>query len=593
MKTFALRDHDELVDLAVDLAVVIRLALLASLLLAPWSSALAQETQPDSRSVGDEQTSEAEAPVDKRTLIQPPDGNWLVDENGMEYYVYEYPKGREGVEWRWIGENRIRVRHGIPFDVIRHDDETFWVKMYKPLPRPTKPRTQAEMDAAAGRPPRLTPEQVRETVCPATPLPSKRLTFAPYDRGLPKTGQWRNGFELADMNGDGHLDIVHGAVRKGRRKPTVFLGDGQGTWREWPIRTSRVRLDYGDVAVADYNGDGHLDIAFAMHIVGAMVLMGDGAGNFTAAPEGLDQPDWANPDSPLGKRAAWSGRTASAADVNGDGRMDFVVLGEGLQGLSPTSLVEGDPITAAGITAYMNQGDEQGITKWKAERLTPFGGGDSMQVVDIDGDGDSDILQSMNVMRGRDLVVLQTEPGQFAATELPSLPPLLGAAYAIAAADLDGDDVLEIVTGFNTPEARGNFPLNSLAIHDRADGVWNAQVLDCWETFGLPGSLTTGDLNGDGHLDVAASTKDSQLLFYLGDGAGGYTKVEHDLVQQQQNCAAFDLTLEDLNGDGRDEVLVGFAGEDSIVSGVGVIRGCERQGSFRVWSPVPEPEAGD
>ena len=548
----------------------------------------AQEQQAD----GAEEPETAE-PVDKRDLIQPPDGKWLVDEKGMEYYEYEYPKGREGVEWRWIGENRIRVRYGIPFDVIRHDDETFWVKMYKPLPRRTKPMTREEMDAAAGRPPRLTPEQVRETVCPATPLPTAQLRFAPYDRGLPRNGQWRNGFDLADMNSDGHLDIVHGAMRKGRRRPTVFLGNGKGTWEEWRARWPRVQLDYGDVAVADYNGDGHLDIALGMHIVGAMVLLGDGGGNFSPAPEGLDQPDRANPDSQLGKRAAWSGRTANAVDINADGLMDFVVLGEGLQGLSPSNMIEGDPITAAGITAYVNQGaDEQGLTRWKAERLTPFGGGDSMHVVDIDDDGDVDILQSMNVLRARDLIVLQTEPGKFSPTELPSLPPLLGAAYAITSADLDNDGVEEIVTGFNTPENRANFPLNSIAVHDRADDVWGTTVLDCWETFGLASALTTGDLNGDGHLDVAASTKDSQLLFYLGDGEGGFAKIEHTLVEQQQNCAGYGLTLADLNGDGRDEVLVGFAGEDSIVSGVGVIRGCERQGSFRAWSPLA-PEDGN
>jgi hypothetical protein len=37
---------------------------------------------------------------------------------------------------------------------------------------------------------------------------SSTMKFEPFDEGLPRSGQWRYGFELVDMNGDGHLDIV-------------------------------------------------------------------------------------------------------------------------------------------------------------------------------------------------------------------------------------------------------------------------------------------------------------------------------------------------------------------------------------------------
>ena len=60
-----------------------------------------------------------------------------------------------------------------------------------------------------------------------------RLRFVPFGEGLPQSGQWRDGFAVADMNGDGHLDIVHGPPRKSFGTPVIFLGNGKGSWRRW------------------------------------------------------------------------------------------------------------------------------------------------------------------------------------------------------------------------------------------------------------------------------------------------------------------------------------------------------------------------
>jgi len=56
---------------------------------------------------------------------------------------------------------------------------------------------------------------------------------------------------VADMNGDGHLDIVHGPARKQSGPPVIFLGDGQGSWTQWKeARFPSLAYDYGDVEVA-------------------------------------------------------------------------------------------------------------------------------------------------------------------------------------------------------------------------------------------------------------------------------------------------------------------------------------------------------
>ena len=92
----------------------------------------------------------------------------------------------------------------------------------------------------------------------------------------------------ADMNGDGHPDIIHGPPRKAPGAgPVIFLGDGKGSWSRWrEARFPPLAYDYGDVQVGDFNGDGHQDLAFAVHLRSLIALLGDGKGGFRNASEG-------------------------------------------------------------------------------------------------------------------------------------------------------------------------------------------------------------------------------------------------------------------------------------------------------------------
>ncbi len=97
-----------------------------------------------------------------------------------------------------------------------------------------------------------------------------RLQLGPFDAGLPTHGMWRNGFDLADFDGDGQIDFVHGPTRRGGDQPRIFLGDGHGKWRPYRASVPPGLLDYGDVKVADFNGDGKADLAAASHLRGVL-----------------------------------------------------------------------------------------------------------------------------------------------------------------------------------------------------------------------------------------------------------------------------------------------------------------------------------
>jgi uncharacterized coiled-coil protein SlyX len=97
------------------------------------------------------------------------------------------------------------------------------------------------------------------------------------DAGLLST-QTARSVALADMNKDGRLDIV--ALTPA---PFVLLNNGDGTFSEAGSTSSGVVVDVmegggAQVALADYNGDGHLDVAAFSNGGPARLYAGSAAG---------------------------------------------------------------------------------------------------------------------------------------------------------------------------------------------------------------------------------------------------------------------------------------------------------------------------
>src|SRR6185295_18049518 len=189
--------------------------------------------------------------------LAPPDGKWLTDEYGRKYFVTRIKKLPQG--WAWVEEGKkVQLMHGLQFDVVSYDDTSFDVKIYG-----TDAKMAADIAAAGAARRANSPEDLAKVAATyqTSTADSDRLLFTPFSQGLPQTAQWRNGFVVADVNEDGQLDIVHGPPRKGGSRPAIFLGNGKGGWRRWNEATfPPIPFDYGDVAVADFNGDGHPDL---------------------------------------------------------------------------------------------------------------------------------------------------------------------------------------------------------------------------------------------------------------------------------------------------------------------------------------------
>ena len=84
---------------------------------------------------------------------------------------------------------------------------------------------------------------------------------------------------VADLNGDGHPDIVAAYASGPSSAVTVLLSNGNGTYK--PRQTFITGQDPLDAVVADVNGDGKLDIVTANYQnSNVSVLLGNGNGTF-------------------------------------------------------------------------------------------------------------------------------------------------------------------------------------------------------------------------------------------------------------------------------------------------------------------------
>ncbi|GAA5220602.1 hypothetical protein GCM10025777_12320 [Membranihabitans marinus] len=345
-----------------------------------------------------------------------------------------------------------------------------------------------------------------------------------------------DGIRVGDFNGDEYADYISGGEEKGLTK--VYLGRGGDGFNELTFESA----DVEDAIFFDGNGDGRSEV----------MTLCEGR-NEAMYWHFLDSNDvWVNREINAARGKKWM--YSATANFLPNGSHQLVVGGKGDNA----------------IVGWMDIGlDYEKSSEWPIHFIDSVGWIMSIEVLDIDGDGDEDVVVSDR--KGNDSGVKWYEnPGSdkiYGDWEVHDIGLMGQEVMFLTVLDFDNDDVVDVVA------ADIESGVYLLTRTEDIGGLWEESLLFAYpEGVGERGkSVAVTDINGDGQKEVFTSYEMAEDL--AGIVCSSYDKVAktwvHDDIGGSLGIKYDKILLHDVDGDGDLDLMT--TEERSLENGLGVI----------------------
>jgi hypothetical protein len=358
--------------------------------------------------------------------------------------------------------------------------------------------------------------------------------------GLPET-VLRNSMDVgvADLDDDGDLDVV---VPQEWRLNKLSLNGGDGRFADASdrlpplsaeemaggppqLRFEGAGHDSEDVSIADFDGDGVLDV-----VIVAEDDVKFGRANVHEYYRGLGGARYERIPNAVPDMEA---DAVAHADVDADGDIDLVIAGAGQDRLL--------------INDGAGRFTDETSTRAPAESRTT----QDAEFADLDGDGDPDVVLGQE---GGHALWLNDGTGRFAEASDRLPDPGNVEARKVTPADVDGDGDLDLY--FSHVGWQGRSPQDQLLINDGAGRFADETTDRVPAEAGTTLVARFADLDGDGDLDLVRGD-DGAVSVWSNDGTGRFADVSRTALPAPIGGVSIALALADFDGDGRVDIYVG------------------------------------
>ena len=338
---------------------------------------------------------------------------------------------------------------------------------------------------------------------------------------------------VGDFNGDGYLDLaVWGIYAPGTTSEVmIFLGNGNGTFTYGNTYTAPNSSNFAEstnsLCVADFNGDGHLDLAALTQYNGVYIYLGNGDGTFqTAVAYSTVDPN--HPNNYIASGIA-------VGDLNGDSKPDIAVT------------------ESTGMAVLINNGNGAFGTATYYDSGTNASSEPGIAIGDVNGDKKNDVVIT-SWPNGQVLLYLNQGTGTFA---VPTVVATLGiSSWLVTIADINADKKMDLVVTDWAGEV--------WTFYGKGNGAFTAgpcYPVQWWEQ--PPSNVILADFNKDGALDIFKAGDhywEGQVTLGRGDG----TFQTNAAYGWSRTGFGQNLVTADFNGDGFPDVAFSWANFNSM-----------------------------